>query len=195
MLLAAGFEAPVPIEFPFAERVVVTRRLRADGVGWSETTELLGVVVDTARRYPNAHECACGAPILARDAPLCRRCSSRDLTRWGRVYTRDEIIAAIRVWARLEGRAPAIVDWRPSDQGGHPRWERDRPWFPPRSHVIRRFGSWNGALQAAGFDRRRPRAWTDEEIVEALRSWAAAHEHAPSSVEWDASPDRNVIAD
>jgi len=195
LLLAAGFDARAPIEIPFAERVAVARRLRADGVRWVEIAELLGVAVDTARRYPNAHECSCGEPILARHALLCHRCSSRNRTRWGRVYTKQEIIAAIRLWARLQDRAPAIVDWQPSDQGGHPRWERDCPRFPPRSHVIGRFGSWNAALQAAGFDRPRPRAWSDEEIVEALRAWAAAHEHAPSSVEWDASPDRNVIAD
>ena len=195
LLLAAGFDAPVPTEMPFAERVAAARRVRAEGVRWAEIAELLGVAVDTARRYPKAHECTYGEPILARDAPLCRRCSSRNRTRWGRVYTKQEIIVAIRLWARLEGRAPAIVDWRPNHQGGHPRWERDCPRFPPHSHVIRRLGSWSAALQAAGFDRPRSRAWSDEEIVEALRSWAAAHAHAPFSGEWDASPDRNVIAD
>ena len=157
MLLAAGFAAPAPIEIPFAERVQRAQQLRADGLSWAEIGELLGVGADTARRYVNAHSCECGEPILARDARLCRRCSSRHRTRWGRVFTEPEIIAAIRLWAKLEGRAPAIVDWRPADQGGHPRWERDCPRFPPRSHVTRRFGSWNAALQAAGFDRPRPR--------------------------------------
>jgi Homing endonuclease associated repeat len=194
MLLAAGFSAPAPIEIPFAERVERAQQLRADGLSWAEIGELLGVGADTARRYVNVHSCECGEPILARDARLCRRCSSRHRTRWGRVFTEPEIIAAIRRWAKLEGRAPAIVDWRPADQGGHPRWERDCPRFPPRSHVTRRFGSWNAALQAAGFDRPRPPAWSDEEILARLRAWARERGFAPSSVEWDGSPDRDVIS-
>ena len=194
MLLAAGFAAPAPIEIPFAERVERAQQLRADGLSWAEIGELLGVGADTARRYVNVHSCECGEPILARDARLCRRCSSRHRTRWGRVFTEPEIIAAIRRWAKLEGRAPAIVDWRPADQGGHPRWERDCPRFPPRSHVTRRFGSWNAALQAAGFDRPRPPAWSDQEILARLRAWARERGFAPSSVEWDGSPDRDVIS-
>ena len=194
MLLAAGFAAPAPIEIPFAERVQRAQQLRADGLSWAEIGELLGVGADTARRYVNAHSCECGEPILARDARLCRRCSSRHRTRWGRVFTEAEIIAAIRRWAKLEGRAPAIVDWRPADHGGHPRWERDCPRFPPRSHVTRRFGSWNAALQAAGFDRPRPPAWSDQEILARLRAWAGERGFAPSSVEWDGSPDRDVVS-
>ena len=194
MLLAAGFDAPAPIEIPFSERVAAACRLRASGVRWAEIGELLGVSTDTARRYANAHTCVCGDPILARDAELCRRCSSRNRTRWGRVFTDQEIVAAIRAWARLEGRAPAIVDWRPHDRGGHPRWERDCPRFPPCSHVVRRFGSWNAALQAAGFDRPRPDAWSEHEIVEALRAWARTHGFAPSSSDWETSPDRNIIS-
>jgi hypothetical protein len=194
MLIAAGFSAPAPIEIPFAERVQRGQQLRADGLSWAEIGELLGVGADTARRYMNAHPCECGEPILARHARLCRRCSSRDKTRWGRVFTEPEIVAAIRLWAKLEGRAPAIVDWRPADQGGHPRWERDCPRFPPRSHVTRRFESWNAALQAAGFDRPRPRAWRDDEILAQLRAWASERGRAPSSVEWDGSPDRDIVS-
>ena len=106
MLLTAGFSAPAPIEIPFAERVQTAQQLRADGLLWAEIGELLGVGADTARRYMHAHPCDCGEPILARHARLCRRCSSRDKTRWGRVFTEPEILAAIRLWAKLEGRAP-----------------------------------------------------------------------------------------
>jgi Homing endonuclease associated repeat len=35
---------------------------------------------------------------------------------------------------------------------------------------------------------------SDQEISEALVSWTAAHGFVPSSTEWDASPDRDVIA-
>ena len=195
LLLAAGFEAPEPITIAFAERVATARRLRAEGLRWAEIADLLGVSVNTARRYPNAHDCAdCCTPILAPHARLCLSCVARNRTQWGRVFTRAEIVAAIQRWAGLEGRAPATVDWRPADRGGHPRWEQDCPRFPPPSHVFQQFGSWNAALQAAGFDRPRPRAFSDQEILRALRTWAQAHELVPLSTEWDASPHADVIA-
>ena len=195
LLLAAGFEAPEPITIPFAERVATARRPRAQGLRWAEIADLLGVSVDTARHYPNAHDCQdCGAPILAAHSRLCLACVARNRTQWGSVFTRAEVVAAMQLWATLDGRAPAMVDWRPADRGGHPRWEEDCPRFPPPSHVLRQFGSWNAALRAAGLDRPRPRAWSDQEIVEALRSWAQEHGLVPLSTEWDAAPHADVIA-
>lgn len=123
MLLAAGFEAPAPIEIPFSERVAAACRLRAGGVRWAEIGELLGVSADTARRYANAHACVCGEPILARDAELCRRCSSRNRTRWGRVFTDQEIVAGFvpglgwRVARRRSSIGAPTRSWRPSALG------------------------------------------------------------------------------
>jgi hypothetical protein len=195
MLLLAGFPAPTPLELPFAERVREALRLRGDGRRWGEIGELLGISPDTARRYTRAHDCeGCCEPVLRAGASRCRRCSTRGRTRWGHAFQRPEIVAAIQAWERFEGRAPAIVDWRPAEQGGHPRWERECPRYPPRSHVIRTFGSWNAALQAAGFDRPRPPAYTDQQILNAVRTHAREHGRAPLASEWDASPDRNIIS-
>jgi hypothetical protein len=193
--LEAGFAAPEPPELPLAERVATAQRLHSEGLPWAEIADLLGVTPRTARSYGSAHDCAaCGRPIVAVAPKLCGSCALRGHTRWGRPFTQDEIVAAIRVWAELEGRPPAQIDWRPVVAGGHPRWERDCPRFPPVSHVTRRFGSWNKALQAAEFDRPRPPSWSDSEILDALRQWAHAHSKAPLSTEWDRSPDAGVIS-
>jgi DNA-binding CsgD family transcriptional regulator len=193
MLLLAGFPAPAPLELSFAERVRETLRLRGEGRRWKEIGELLGISPDTARRYVHAADCEeCGEPVLR--ARRCRRCSARDRTRWGAPYSRAEIVAAIQAWQRLESRAPAIVDWRPEERGGHARWERECPRFPPVSHVTRAFGSWNAALQAAGFDRPRPPAYSDQEILDALRADARRRGVSSLSSQWDGHPDRNAIA-
>ena len=176
LLLLAGFEAPAVLEVPFAERVAEALRLRGEGLRWREIGELLGISPDTARRYVRVHDCTrCGEPILKPSAALCRRCCSIGRTRWGKPFSKREIVAAIRAWNRVKGRAPALMDWHPSEHGGDPRWERECPRWPPASHVIRRFGSWNAALQAAGFDRPRPPAVSDKQIVEALRAYQHQH--------------------
>lgn len=60
------------------------------------------------------------------------------------VYTQTEIIEAMQSWAQEMGQPPSCADWR------HPSAYR-----PSQSQVIRRFGKWNHALEAAGF-RPRP---------------------------------------
>jgi len=93
-------------------------RLRGDGLRWGETGELLGISPDTARRYARVHDCeGCGEPILAAGVVRCRRCSSTGRSRWGKPFSEREIVAAVRAWRRVEGRAPAQVDWQPIDLG------------------------------------------------------------------------------
>jgi hypothetical protein len=60
--------------------------------------------------------------------------------------------------------------------------------------VIRAFGSWNQALQAAGYDRPRPPAYTDQQMLDALRDWARRNGRPPTSGEWDGQPGRDAIA-
>ena len=197
-LALAGFPAPAVIELPFAERVDEALRLRGEGLRWREIGDLLGISPDTARRYVRVHSCErCGQPILKPSAAVCRRCSLTGRSRWGKPFSEREIVASIRAWKRVQGRAPAQVDWHPIENGGDPRWERECPRWPPASHVIRRFGSWNLALQAAGFDRPRPPVVSDQQIVEALRAYHREHGLSPLSSEWirvGLWPDRNTIS-
>ena len=185
MLSLAGFPSLAVIELPFAERVREALRLRADGLRWGEIGELLGISPDTARRYVRVHDCeGCGEPILAVGVVRCRRCSSTGRSRWGEAFSEREIVAAVRAWQRVEGRAPAQVDWQPVDLGGNARWELECPRWPPASQVTRRFGSWNAALQAAGFDRPRPAAVSDAQILAALRAYHRDHGVSPMRSDW-----------
>lgn len=60
-------------------------------------------------------------------------------------WTREAIVYAIELWHRKHLRIPTTDEW---DAAG--------PDHPSRVTVIRRFGSWNAAMAAAGFRPRRP---------------------------------------
>jgi hypothetical protein len=62
---------------------------------------------------------------------------------------------------------------------------------PPPVEVRLDRRGWARASRASGRTQRRQAEWTDEEILAALREWAARHGRSPSSYEWIAgSPDR-----
>lgn len=59
-------------------------------------------------------------------------------------WTRDEIIDAIVRWRFVHGRIPARNDWQASAEGR------------PSCHRVESvFGTWNGAIVAAGYEPRR----------------------------------------
>jgi len=187
MFKAAGFPARPVLELPFAEHVSIARGLRAQGLRWREIAEQIGVAPGTARRCMRAHDCSgCGTPLLSVTAVQCHGCASRERTRWGERFSDEEIVSAIDAWRRLEGRAPTRSDWRPVELGGHPRWELECHSWPPASHVVKRFGSWNAALRAAGSDRPRPEPVTDAQIIEALRAYRRVHGVSPRDADWRA---------
>lgn len=68
------------------------------------------------------------------------------LPRGGQLYwTRERILAAMASWAAEHGKAPTLDAWRHS-----------APDRPSARTVTNRFGSWNAALDAAGFYKRGP---------------------------------------
>jgi hypothetical protein len=95
----------------------------------------------------------------------CRRCwagspagvaAAAGRTKW----TREIIIARIQQWNRIYGSPPAINDWNPfgattalNDHERAARFKNDErwPWF---TLVVQRFGTWNAAIEAAGFEGR-----------------------------------------
>lgn len=178
---------------PLQERISEALRLRAEGLSWAAVADCLGMQPDSVRKYARAHPCAdgCGAWVASNRASRCHSCASPHHTPWGRAFTRQEIIAAIKLWANLEGTAPALEDWRTP---GHPRWRAECPTFPPCTHVINEFGAWNKALNAAGFDRPRPRAWTRGQMIDEILAVHREHGETPSSGTWDRSPDHNIIS-
>lgn len=71
-----------------------------------------------------------------------------------RHWTREEAIGAILLWLREEGQPPKYVDWTPSR--GRVRDSVLRGHWPTGRQIIRLFGSWNGAMKAAGIKPRPP---------------------------------------
>jgi hypothetical protein len=60
-------------------------------------------------------------------------------------WSEESIKAAIRDWTKLYGDPPISNDW----QGPY------RPSWVPTTHTVRHyFGTWNAAIQAAGFKPR-----------------------------------------
>ena len=72
----------------------------------------------------------CGTP-----SERCRECSSASRIVW----TSEAIVAKIREWATGHGEPPVATDWQSAGD------------WPSVNTVQGAFGSWNAAIQAAGF--------------------------------------------
>ena len=95
-----------------------------------------------------------------------------------RRWPRERILDVLRSWELAHGRPPRASEWRAGDPDG----ER-----PSSQVVVRRFGSWALALEAAGLSSQ-PHRWTPELIIGALRNWKRTHGRAPTVSEWNAMP-------
>jgi hypothetical protein len=100
--------------------------------------------------------------ILRRENPLLMRRLPGDGWRVPRGYwTEARIIDAMREWASIHGGPPSVTDWRPASArrlGDHNRAARfHEGLWPHASSVVTRFGGWDHAIRAAGFESRRPR--------------------------------------
>jgi hypothetical protein len=115
----------------------------------------------------------------------------------GEAWTSEECVAAIQLWMQRYGEIPAADAWKsPYD----PRWHEladGRLAFPPASTVTKLFadrGGWNGALNAAGYDRPRPAESSKEEIERNLRAFYLTHGEAPTRYSWDRTPSWSTVA-
>lgn len=93
-------------------------------------------------------------------------------------WTRAEILARLRAWFSEHGRAPESMEWWLAAPGR------------PSSQTVRvHFGSWTGALKAAGIEQppRRPgrrEPWARAETIAAFRAWHEAHGCPPRGNDW-----------
>lgn len=158
-----------------AEKVAQAQRLRADGLKLREIGERMGVPLKTAsawlsdpdlskqraRRERYAGRCVdCGNPTDGSGGPsqAPERCLSCNSAR-RHAAARERHLTAIRLFAERYGRPPGAVDFSPNmaRRIGHEwrarRWERDGDytWTPD---VLNVFGSWNAAIEVAGFEPR-----------------------------------------
>jgi hypothetical protein len=112
----------------------------------------------------------------------------RDGFRW----TSETIAYAFELWHRRHLCSPTVDEWR---RAGHDH--------PSVTTVRQVFGSWNAAVEAAGFRPRRPGEsrrtapaavvrseptaavrWSHEAILAALQAWAQAWGRSPSLEQW-----------
>jgi hypothetical protein len=74
-------------------------------------------------------------------------------------WTPETIVYAITLWNRKHSRAPLTSEWAKAGEN-----------HPSRQTVARVFGSWNAAIEAAGFRPRsrgrQPRAYPEEALAE-----------------------------
>jgi hypothetical protein len=92
------------------------------------------------------------------------------------------VLDALGRWTLETGRQPTATDWGDRRAPGD-KWHREHPAWPSHGQVVRLFGTWRSLLAVAGM-APLTRAWTQDEIVEALRCHRAAHGRLPTAREW-----------
>lgn len=167
------------------KQIVEAQALASNGVSDLELARRYDKSVATIRRWLSAHACICGRPIVSRYSTNCTRCRKTDRLPCGD-YAKQEIAAGIVQWVAEVGKPPARSDWRPR---GHPHWTLDR--FPPAARVYPRpFKTGKEALAYVDPDycREKPRAWTDDELLDQIRDFYHRHGIAPTTTTWDSTP-------
>jgi len=158
-LESLGFPLPLIADRVGVSKSTIYRWLRPDYAAksrrWSREAK--------QRRTGTCEDCGAETRYNGRTthgaSSLCLRCAQRRDAERRTVWTRARIIAAIQEWARLYGEPPAMADWNPW-ACEHELGDYDRPAryeagdWPTCSWVVRRFGRWNDAIAAAGFQPR-----------------------------------------
>jgi hypothetical protein len=110
-------------------------------------------------------------------------------------YTREQIIDALQRWTALHGSPPTRADWEPSRarRMGH-EWRVVRfhtgEW-PTTRMVCRWFGTFNAAIEAAGFQpnrapgRIRTHLSGPDAVLVAIREWVRRYGDIPTLADWD----------
>jgi hypothetical protein len=198
MFLEAGFPSPPPILMPLQERIPYALTLYyGEGLEWAAVGEIVGMKPDSIRRYTRAHPCATCHNWVATKAPRCRKCANAHNSRWGTPWTAEECVAAIQLWVQRHGELPAADMWKPPYD---PRWHEQADGqlaFPPAATVTKLFrdrGGWNGALNAAGYNRPRAPESSKDEIERNIRAFYLTHGEAPTRYSWDRTPSWSTVA-
>jgi hypothetical protein len=144
-----------------AETMVQAQRLYDAGeLKVKEISSELGVPIGTLRKWIYDPEGIKARERKARYRGTCERCGTRTDGSCGpgkaptvcgacftaeqhatRQWTREAVVEAIRDWAQRHGQQPGVKV----------ALSRKRDGLPPYSIVAREFGSWNAAIEAAGF--------------------------------------------
>lgn len=110
------------------------------------------------------------------------------------VHTGEEIVSALRRWAAQHGEPPTTTDWDPPRArrlGQAWRAERFEAETWPTTRMVRRqFGTFNGAVAAAGLrplpaPRAKPNLTEPEAVLEAIIEWTRRYGDVPAMADWD----------
>lgn len=94
-------------------------------------------------------------------AERCVQCAAIAAGAERKVWTREAIVDAIQRWAALYGEPPRTTNWNPTKANEIGKRHlaavyraREAGEWPSHNAVFRAFGSWNAAVEAAGFKSR-----------------------------------------
>lgn len=87
----------------------------------------------------------------------------------GKRWTQQEIVEAMREWEAVFGSPPSYGDWQIG-------WDGE---YPGTATVVRHFGTWSAAKEAAFPTPRKLRTWTREEVIAEYRRWGDEHDRLP----------------
>ena len=185
-LLTAGLPGGrAPFELSLNERVEAARRMHAAGIRASMIASELDVKVGTVGCYLRASLCDCGRNWMVK-GPRCSECAREEMSQIAAArrprWDRQGVISALRRWTRLEGQLPSSEAWL-GGRHAHGRWAREYPRWPSTAVVNSRFGSWNAAMAAARLPVT-PYAYTDEDVIDALRADARRLGRTPTREDW-----------
>jgi hypothetical protein len=92
------------------------------------------------------------------EEPRCLTCAREFRRKWPEEKVLDRMIE----WAEIYGGPPSMPDWNPTqaraihDEARARRFEDANGYWPWATHVAKVFGSWNAAIDRAGFMPRVP---------------------------------------
>ena len=111
--------------------------LREIGVRYGISRERVRQIIgNTGRKLDRTHCIECGKEIDPR-ALRCVQCQGARRRKWGKA----EILRRMQAWNETFGEPPRPSDWKNTAA---------RDLWPPPGAVIAAFGTWKGALNAAG---------------------------------------------
>jgi hypothetical protein len=177
-LKSAGLRPRVgPWEFDLVGRISAAKAMSARGESATSIAGELNVAAKTVRTYLRATPCRyCGGPVVTAKARSCADCRSRRRTP---AWSEEDMLRAIRRWAREEGEPPRVDQWRPGAEAAG-RWEREWPRWPSSIQVQWQFGRWHAALKAAGVDPHAHKPdWSPDAIRAAFTEFANRNGRAP----------------
>ena len=152
-LQAAGCPMPSPRTWSAEEVLREIERRQADGQPLTGVCSQSPPLYNAAKRHFGSWRSALAAAGI----------TPRPCQRW----TKATIVQSLR---RRHEQGPPLSH----------TWTDDKPLFRA---AVRKFGSWHGALRAAGLETRPYRKWSRERVVDALRS--QYRQHRSVARRWD----------